>query len=105
MVGVSRTDEAVVGAVEKVRHLAEPRRHVVHEGLRRRPGLRRRLLDLEPVLVRARHEEHVEAIEALEAGDRVGCDHLIGMADMRRPIRVGDRGRDVIGLAGHAEPW
>ena len=54
----------------------------------------RRLLDLEAVLVGAGQEEHVVAVDALEARDRVRGDHLVGVADMRRPVRIGDRRRD-----------
>ena len=34
-------------------------------------------------------------IDTLEASDGVGCDHLIGVADMRRSVGIGDRRRDV----------
>ena len=37
------------------------------------------------------------AVEPLEAGNRIGRDPLIGMADMRRAIGVGYRGRDIEG--------
>ena len=53
------------------------------------------------VLVGAGEEEHVVAVEPHEAGDGVGGDRLIGVADMRRAVRIGDRGGDVIGFAGH----
>ena len=46
--------------------------------------LDRRLLHLQPVLVGARQEEHVLAVEPLEARDRVGGDRLVGVTDMRR---------------------
>ena len=54
-----------------------------------------RLLDLQSVLVRAGHEEDVIAIDALEARDRVGGDDLVGVADMRSAIRVGNGRREV----------
>ena len=60
------------------------------------PSLRRGLLDLLAVLVGAGQEEHVVAVEPLEARDGVGRDHLIGVADMRHAVRIGDRGGDVI---------
>ncbi len=44
---------------------------------------RRRLQHLLAVLVRAGEEEHVVAVQPLEAGDGVGRDQLIGMPDMR----------------------
>ena len=48
--------------------------------------LLRRLLHLEAVLVGAREEEHVLAVEPLEARDRVGGDRLVGMAEVRVPL-------------------
>ena len=60
-----------------------------------RPSLTRRLLHLQAVLVGAGEEEHVLAVEPLEARDRVGGDRLVGMADMGRPVGVGDGRRDV----------
>ena len=74
----------MVGAgVERGAHLVELRRVAVGQSLRREAFLRRGLLHLEAVLVRARDEEHVLAVEPLEAGDRVGGDALVGVADMR----------------------
>src|SRR5262249_17001876 len=63
---------------------------------------RRSLLHLLAVLVGAGQEQHVVAIEPHETGNRVGRDRLIGVADMRRAIRVGDGRGHVIGrLLGH----
>ena len=53
------------------------------------------LLDLLAVLVGAGEEIDVVAVEPHEARDGIGGDRFIGMADMRRAIRIGDRGRDV----------
>ena len=64
-----------------------------------RPSLRRGLLHLDAVLVGAGEEEHVVAVEPHEARDGVGRDRLVGVADMRRAVRIGDRGGDVIRLA------
>ena len=50
-----------------------------------------------PVLVGAGEEEDVLAVKPLKARQRIGRDRLIGVADMR--MRIGDRGRDVVGLA------
>ncbi len=50
---------------------------------------------LQAVLVGAGQEEHVLAVEPLEARQRIGRDRLIGVADMRHAVRIGDRGRDV----------
>jgi hypothetical protein len=54
-----------------------------------------RLLHLEAVLVRPGEEEHVLAVEALEARHRVARDRRIGVADMRLAVRVEDRRGDV----------
>ena len=54
------------------------------------------LLDLLAVLVGAGEEKDVVAVEPHEARDRVGRDRLIGVADMRHAVRIGDRGGDVI---------
>ena len=51
------------------------------------------------VLVGAGQEEHVLAVEPLKARQRIGRDRLIGVADMRHAVRIGDRGRDVEGVA------
>ena len=62
------------------------------------PSLLGRPLHLLAVLVHAGDEQHVIAVEPLEARDRVGRDALIGMADMRRAIGVGNgRGDHVSG--------
>ena len=67
------------------------------------PSLRRRLLHLDAVLVGAGEEEDVVAVEPHEARDRVGRDRLVGVADMRRAVRIGDRRGDVVArLAGGA---
>ena len=49
-------------------------RVAVGERLRGEPFLDRRLLHLEAVLVGAGQEEHVLAVEPLEASDRIGRD-------------------------------
>ena len=57
---------------------------------------RRGLLNFLAVLVGAGEEEDVIAVEPHEARNRVGRDHFISVADMRRAIRIRDRGRDVV---------
>ena len=93
-------DEVVVRAVQPLDHGLEAR-HVAVEQLRAAvsPSLRRGLLDLLAVLVGAGEEIDVVAVEPHEAGDGVGRDRLVGVADMRRAVRVGNRGGDVEGLS------
>jgi hypothetical protein len=88
-------DELVVGQIQGRRHLAKARRIAVGKGTRAQPFLLRRLLHLQTVLIGASEEEHVLAVEALEARYRVGRDRLVGMTDMRHPVGIGDGRRDV----------
>ena len=90
-------DEIVVGAVERGDHVAEARRVAVGELCRRDALLLRRLQHLDAVLVGAGEEEHVHALQAAEARQRVRRDGLIGMADMRHIVRVRDGCGDVVG--------
>ncbi len=63
---------------------------------------RRGLLDLLAVLVDPGQEEDVIAVEPHEARDRIGRNGLVGVADMRHPVGIGDRGGDVVArLFGH----
>ena len=59
----------------------------------------RRLLHLLPMLVRTGQEKHIPAVEPLEARHGVGRDQLIGMADMRLAVWIGDGSGDVEGIA------
>ena len=94
-------DEVVVRAIEHFHHGLEAR-HVALDQLARRQTLFAcRLQHLHPVLVGAGEEEHVTAVKPHEAGDGVGGDRFVGVADMRRTVRVGNRGSDVVGLASH----
>ena len=62
--------------------------------------LLRRLLHLLAVLVRAGQEAHVPPVEPLEAGHRVRGDVLVGVADVRLAVRVGDGRGQVVRGAG-----
>ncbi len=96
-------DDVVGAGIELFAHGLELRGGAVGELLRRQTFARRRLLHFQPVLVHAGDEQHVLAVEPLESGEGVGGDALVGVADMRRAIGVGNGGRDVIGVFfGHA---
>ena len=95
-------DEVVVRAVQPLHHGLEARHVAVEQLPRGQPLLGRGLLDFLAVLVGAGEEIDVVAVEPHEAGDGVGGDRLVGVADMRRAVRVGNRGGDVEGrLGGH----
>ena len=64
----------------------------------------RGLHHLLPVLVSPGQEKHVLAVEPLKARDRIGRDHLIGVADMRNAVRISDGGGDVVDVARERRP-
>ena len=88
-------DEVVVGEVQRRGHLAEALGVAVGERARRQALLGRRLLHLQPVLVGAGEEEDVLAVEPLEARDGIGGDRLVGVADVRLAVGIGDGRGDV----------
>jgi hypothetical protein len=59
-----------------------------------------RVRHLHAVLVDAGHEEDVVAVEPQEARDRIGRDRLVGVADVRHAVRVGDRRGQVVARLG-----
>lgn len=101
MLGLGGTDETIVRNIENVGHFTEIAGHFVSEFARFDAAFARGFDHLEAVLVGAGLEEDVAAVLALIARDRVGGDHLIGMADMRTAIGIVDCCRDVEGI-GHA---
>jgi hypothetical protein len=52
------------------------------------------------VLVSAGEKEDVAAVEPHESRDSVGGDRFVGVPDMRRTVRIGDCGGDVVRLVG-----
>ena len=96
VVVVGRADELVVRGVHDVPVRADDLRDLVDVFLRRDAGGLRLFLDLLAVLVGAGLEEHVVALEALEARDAVGEHDLIRVADVRAARGVGDRRRDIV---------
>ena len=98
-------DEAVERDVEALVHLLEaPRVAGRRAPAVGSPSASRGLHHLQAVLVGAGQEEHVLAVEPLKARQRIGRDRLIGVADMRHAVRIGDRGRDVEGVAARRRP-
>ena len=101
VVGVGSTDEAVVADVQRVVHGLETCGVLVGEFLGGFAELLCGGLHLLAVLVGAGHEAYVEAVEALEAGQHVGGDGFVGVADVRVAIGVGDGGGDVERSCSH----
>ena len=101
VVRVRGADEAVVGDVQDVVvHLLEDGRVARGQLEGAHALLLRRLLHLLAVLVRAGQEAHVPPVEPLEAGHRVRGDVLVGVADVRLAVRVGDGRGQVVRGAG-----
>ncbi len=92
---LGRADEVVVGEAEQPRHLTKSFGVAVRELARRETSLGRCLLHLEAVLVGAGEEEDILAVEPLEACNGIGGNRLVGVADVRLAVGIGDRGRDV----------
>ena len=88
-------DEVVVRQAEQPGHLAEALGVAVGQLARRQALLGGRLLHLQPVLVGAGEEIDVLAVEALKARDGIGGDRLVGVADMRLAVGIGDGRGDV----------
>ncbi len=86
MARFGRADEVVVGEIERGGHVAEARGIAVGEFARGDAFLQRGLLHLQPVFVGAGEEENVLAVEAFEAGDGVGRDGFVGVADVGRAV-------------------
>ena len=88
-------DETVEGDVETLVHGLEAAGVARRKILGRQPLGLRGLDHLQAVLVGAGQEEHVLAVEPRKTRQRIGRNRLIGVADMRLAVRIGDGGRDV----------
>ena len=100
MGGLGGADEAIEGDIKFPVHLLESRGHFLGE-LRpaATPRSRAAWAIFRPCSSVPVRKKTSRPAQPLEARDRVGRDRLIGMADMRPPVRVADRGRDVERLA------
>ena len=91
---LGRPDEAVVADVVTVPQRAERRGDDVAVLLLGDAALARDPLDVLPVLVGAGQEEDVLPPETPRAGEGVGRDRGVGVADVRHVVDVVDRRRD-----------
>ena len=94
-----RSNEVVVRRIQTLGHFLEHERVTLGEFPYRQPFVPRGLKHLLSVLIGAGQKEDILAIEPVKPSDGVGRDQLVGVADMRTPIGIGDRGGDVEGLA------
>ena len=88
-------DEVIVGAVERPDHGLKFRRHFIDELFGRLALFLGRLDDLLAVFVHPGEEHNVITVQPLEAGQRVGGQGLVGVADVRRAIGIGNGGGDI----------
>ena len=90
-----RADEIIVADGESFPEVLEARDDLVRVLDGRHARLLGLLLDLEPVLVRAREEEDIVSLQAVEARDGVGDRRAVGVADVELRARIVDRRRDI----------
>ena len=102
---VGGADEEVVGGVDDRHQLAELRGVAVGQLLRRDPLALGGGLDRLAVLVGAGEEEDVLAALAHVAGEHVGGDRRVRVAEVRLGVDVVDRGGDVVAHAGLRQRW
>ncbi len=95
--GFRGADEIVVRGIQQLGHRLELAGVAVGKLLGGNTLRARRLLHLLAVLVGACQKEDITAIKTLEARHGVRRDQLVGMADMRLAVRVGNRGGNVEG--------
>ena len=97
-----RTDIVVVRDIEVAQHALEDCGDLIDQDLRFDAALERRLLDLLAMFVEPGQEVDRASAHAHVAGDHVGEDFLVGMAEVRRAVGVVD-GRGDVERTGHEE--
>ena len=90
-----RADEIIVADGEAFPEVLEARDDLVRVLDGRHARLLGLLLDLEPVLIRAREEEDIVPLEAVEARNGIGNRRAVSVADMELRARIIDRRRDI----------
>ena len=92
------THECCIRNIKFVAHISEIRRHFISKLECFPSGCTRCLHHFKPMLVGTRDEAHIASLQTLKPRNRVGCDSLIGVADMRLAIRVRDGRGNIKGL-------
>ena len=90
-----RADEIIVADVQPLPERLEARDDLIGILNWLYPGLLGLLLDLQPMLIRARQEKHIVAREAVIPRDGIGNRRAIRMTDMQLRTRIIDRRRDI----------
>ena len=101
VVGIGGADEVVVAKPRRVPRGPEDAAHAVGVLARRDARGGRRLGDLVAVLVGAGEDEGRPAAGAPEAGEHVGDERHVGVAEVRLGVDVEERRREVERLARH----
>ncbi len=96
--GLRGADEIIVGEVQRPRHLPKMGGVLIAKSLGLHPGGDGGFLDLLAVFVSAGQEVHIEPVQALKARHHVGRDRLVGMAQVRQAVHIGNRRGDEIRL-------
>ena len=91
VVGIGGTDEVIVGGIHAVPDAADVACHVVNVVLGGDPCCLCQFFDLLTVFIGTGHEENVITALTLIAGNGVGHNDFVGIADMRLTGRIGDR--------------
>ena len=94
-------DEIIIGAIELNQHVAEDGRVLVGQLNRLDTFLLGSLLHLLAVFVGARQKEHILAVKPLKPRHNIRGDRRVGVADMRNPVGIENRGGDVKTLGAH----
>ena len=90
-----RADEIIVADGESFPEVLEARDDLIRVLDGRHARLLGLLLDLEPVLIRAREEEDIVPLQTVETRDGVGDRRAVSVADVELRARIVDRRRDI----------
>ena len=90
--------KAIISNVELIAHLYEIGRHFICELDCFDAGGTRRLNHFQAMLVGPGNQPDIASAQSVKAGNGVGSNRLIGMADVRTTVGIADRGGDIKGF-------